>query len=395
MALAQDEQPVFLKLEDGDPYISVFRTPGQNWKYCDRDEEGKCKDGIGWLGRDAKVWVVGNKVMSIAIDPLTNQEVEEEYYPVQFEYTREVNGKVYEKKKGPVGYIEAAYVEFEKVKPIYSQEKVPTEKKPDCDPQSEPGHNQVKDITKALELNNLNEVTALIKDRIGFCSDIKNDNVKSGNLYDSVILPKMRSMTPPRIMDENGRYITNDQLIDIDSLARTLYGEMASCYKHGLQYPLAVARIAVNRSENKARHKEFIRGRHVEAKPQLASVVTSASQFNVWLRKLESSKNPSTKMALCPPRDPNSKMWTGSLPSKQELAIWNHTVRIATEAVLFPTSFKKRTDRLKSRYFYTSGMGKFFNMRYDGHAQVENRKIDNRKCVEIWHEAHGGPGGAS
>lgn len=379
---------VFLKLEKGDPYVSVYNKAGVNWKYCELNQKGECSEGIGWLDQDSKVWVAGPKVKATTKDPFTNQIVEEEYYPVQFAYKRmgkdeEGNDKLIEHVQGPIGYIDAAYVDFEQRAPLFSLPKEAQKTGALICPGKKAYLPQLEELTGALVLKSIEETASLLKDRIGFCVNLDADTDKKANLYDNVILKKLNRISPPKLKGENDQYITQEQLIDVDALARTLYGEMASCYKHGLHYPMAVARIALNRSEDGGRHPSFVQGRHLSEKPRLSRVVTTPSQFSIWLRKLNKKENPPLGMAMCPPREKTQKLWNGKKPSAQELAIWNHTVKIATEAVLFPNSFKKRTQELNQRFFYTSGMGQFYKMKKD-HVKIEGRAVDKAQCMEIW-----------
>lgn len=374
-----NEQPAFLKVEKGDPLVSVFTQPGLNWKNCKKDANGDCIDGIGWLDKDAKVWIVGDPVKRIVTDPFTGKDVEEEYYPVKFEYSRKVGDTIYSKEKGPIGYVDAAYLGFEKQTPILAAEEIVN---PFCGLKS--ADHGLENAKNAIEEKCKEETSDIIKSKIGQCISTSGDSKKS-NLYDDVILKELVKVKPAGLSAEGGRPVTNSDLVAIDSLARTMYGEMASCYKHGLEYPMAVARIALNRAENKKLSKLFIRGKHHPSKLPMAKVVTSPTQFNVWLRKLNSDANPSKEMALCPPRNPAQKMKDGRKPSPQELSIWNHTVRIATEAVLFPEDFKKKTEGLADIYYYTSGMGKFYDMELQNRS-IAGRKISRTGCVELWKE---------
>ena len=74
---------------------------------------------------------------------------------------------------------------------------------------------------------------------VGECAidNPQKPKLKSGNAYDAHVLPKLKNKPLPNITNEFGTPITRADLINIDALARTMYGEMANCYKHGLQYP--------------------------------------------------------------------------------------------------------------------------------------------------------------
>ncbi len=374
-----NERPAYLKIEKGDPVVSVFTEAGLNWKNCEKNEKGECIKGIGWLDKDAKIWIVGEPVKRTVTDPFTGKDVEEEYYPVKFEYTRRVGDTGYPKLKGPIGYVDAAYLGFEKQAPILAAEEVVN---PSCGLKS--GNQSLQNAKNAIEEHCKEDTANLILGKIGKCMSEEGIEKKS-NLNDDVILREVKKVQPAGLTAEGGRAVTSEDLVAIDSLSRTMYGEMASCYKHGLEYPMAVARIALNRAENKILSKRFIKGKHDASKLPIAKVATTPSQFNVWLRKLNNDANPSREMALCPPRSPTQKLKSGRKPSAQELSIWKHTVRIATDAVLFPEAFKKKTKDLDDIYNYTSGMGKFYDMKLQDRS-IAGRKISKTKCVELWKE---------
>ena len=379
------ERRAYLQIEDDDPVVSVYSEPGLNWKYCKKNEKGDCEEGIGWLDKKSKMWVVGPKVKAETTDPFTNKKVIEEYYPIQFEYEREgKNNYLNKKEKGPIGYIDAALVDF---KPHKSIMKPPVTEKKHCDSKSKMSALDLEDLKCALEFKSVEEASTLVRDQIGMCSTRKEDKGKT-NLYDNIILNKIMNQKPPAIRTEAGTTVSPEQLAAIDSLSRTIYGEMASCFRYGLEYPMAVARIAVNRAENQKRAKEFIRGDHHSSKLPLTKVVTSPTQFNAWLRKLnaDANANPAMKMAICPPREGVPSKIDGKKPTAQELSVWKHTVRIATEAVLFPKAFKKRTDSIKDIYFYTSNMGKFYNMKMQKNRTIAGKPIEQTKCLELWKE---------
>ena len=93
-------------------------------------------------------------------------------------------------------------------------------------------------------------------------------------------------------------------------------------------------------------------------------------------------KNGPLAHALCPPSDKNKPFWSGAKPSKEEQDIWENTLRIATEAVLFPKKFNARTSQLK-QFHYTSGMDSFFGMK-QVFPWIADRKVSKNACVQVW-----------
>ncbi|MCM2282352.1 MAG: hypothetical protein NDI61_10970 [Bdellovibrionaceae bacterium] len=372
----------YLDLED-DQIVSVFNKSGENYKSC---AETKGCRAIGWPGNDAKIFVTGPSVHTLTPNIYTGKKEEEEFFPVKFYYERVGADGVLHKQEGE-GWIDAASVRFQKVAPMFRAGA--TKPEPFCPDKPVDG---APDITKLKKLipgiKNLGarETAAEIHSHIGMCAWDSDKQIapigKGQNSYDTLILRRLRNAKVPNILREDQSPMTQQDLIDIDALARTMYGEMARCFKHGLHYPMAVAKIAKARAENKTRHKEFVQGPHSSGKTDLQKVVTSASQFNVWMPRHKNGPNGAFRQALCPPRSKKERYWRGSSPPDEEIDVWQKAVLVATEAVLFPSSFAARTSNVKD-YFYTSGMGRFYRMRQVFPA-VEGRKISINKCMEIW-----------
>ncbi len=205
-----------------------------------------------------------------------------------------------------------------------------------------------------------------------------------GNVFDTMVLSDIKTSHKLNMTGEDDKPITTDDLISIDAMARTLYGEMGQCFNKGMQYPMSVARIIVNRSENKKYEKLFIKGPHSDDKSNIAKVATSPSQFNNWMKKNKNKSNGPLHHSLCPPKAVNEPFWNGNKASDSDVEVWRNAVRIATEAVVYPKRFKERTNDLKDVYFYTSGMGKFYNSKLIKNKEVGDRPVDNTRCIELW-----------
>ncbi len=402
--------PVYLdNIEDDDQPISVFKTPGQNWKHCKREidkvtKKEKCVDAVGWPDRDSTLRVVGPSKKFKSRDPLTDELILEEYSEIEFNYRRKgADGKMYSQKG--IGYIESFYLSKKPTSGFYSAK---NSKKEDCPPgknsqsQLKDIETKFKDLTKSVENLSIAQKADALSARVGFCplkppTQFPSD-LPQGSVYDALIVPQLMSEKPPAIRDEAGQPITKKDVVAIDALARTMYGEMARCYRKGLQYPMAVARIAVNRAETKRRHQEFIKPPQKDDKPDLAKVTTSASQFSMWRKTkgLPGSKKPNEPLhqALCPPIQKNKPFWKSQQAPAMESDIWKNTVRIATEAVLHPIQFKKRTAQIDG-FFYTSDLAHlktsekvkpFFRKMNREYPSIEGKELSDGKCVEVWKE---------
>ncbi len=401
-SFSKAEKAYIDNIEDDDAKISVFNLPGQTWNYCPTEAK-KCKPAIGWLDRDSEIETVGEIVYHKTIDPTTMEPVNESFVKVKFKYSRKDNNGNLIQKNGE-GYIPSNYVSKDKSAGLFSLSTYGSKSTNETCVRlnSQKNLTQFSEIKKTITpllkpIENLSVVQkADILDQVdGFCP-LKPPNKfylpamnKNKNTYDTLIKSKIdktyTEQNIPKIKNEKNQLMTKNNLIEIDALARTLYGEMAICYKNGLQYPMAVAKMILNRSEKTSRHSEFIKPPHGEPKPDIAKVCTTPSQFSMWFKKVGGSKNNPLHHGLCPPQQTNKPYWNGKSASKYESDLWKNSVRIATEAVLHPTQFKKRTAAIDG-YFYTSGMGQFYDMKKQKNVQIEGRAIDKSNCLEIWKE---------
>ncbi|AHZ85272.1 hypothetical protein Bb109J_c2585 [Bdellovibrio bacteriovorus] len=374
----------YLDLEE-DQILSVFNKPGMNWKNCSADPN--CRP-VGWPDRDAAVEVISKPRKLKVEDPYTGQMQDEEYVQIKYSYTRERDGITYTQQG--TGWVDAAYVSRSKTKAVYGAADDKSEYCPPVQKSTTGGgakevQKSISGIQSAIANKGVKETAAALKGSVGACViNPKNPPAayKGENPFDSYVLPHLKKQAVPKVAREDGKMMTQQDLITIDALSRTMYAEMARCYKHGLHYPMAVAKIAVNRANTESRHKEFIKGSHNSGKSDLAKVVTTPSQFNLWMKTHNGKKNGPLAHALCPPADKNKLFWSGAKPSKEEQDIWNNTLRIATEAVLFPKKFNARTSQLK-QFHYTSGMDSFFGMK-QVFPWIADRKVSKNACVQVW-----------
>lgn len=387
-------------VEDGQ-YLTVFNKPGMNWSTCtiqfDKVTKAeKCKEAVGWPSRDAKIKVISPPVKAKVFNPYIEEEVEENYVKVEFEYTRTGKDGKEHHQKGE-GYIELAYLSRSVRNPFYGAQNSAT-KQPDCDKNKNP-QAQLKDLSKqiaplakSIENLSISKKAEEISKVVGFCplnpATKKPAYTGKENVYDHFILPGLKKKRLPQVKTEKGEAMTQAQLIEIDSMARTLYGEMAQCYKHGLQYPLAVAKIIQNR-KNSNRDREFIKPPQAIGKPKTAQVATTPSQFSMWHKIIAGKKNNPLHHGLCPPQKPGQPFWRSKSTPKQENDIWVNTVRIATEAVLHPKEFERRTTEITG-FHYSSGMSDrpnaWMKKMQQVNPSIQGRKIERDACLEIWME---------
>tara|TARA_B110001454_G_C12722992_1_gene435609 strand:- start:10818 stop:12122 length:1305 start_codon:yes stop_codon:yes gene_type:complete len=403
------------KIEDGQ-LITVFSEPGQNWRYCPKVIDPKtkkeiCRDAIGWLDNQSKVRIVGNPEIRPVQDPITGEWINEEYVKVEFFYARlDENGELVTNMKS--GYIEKYNVSNIPMTPFYAEQKVrvpsPSEPKPvpmpapqkDCSQNAE-----LKEIEKlcrpmkdALENLGVNDSAKILNEVVGFCATSPPNkfpkSLPTGNAYDALVYSKLKKKKVPLLKNENKEYITMEDVANVDAMARTLYGEMAQCYRYGLEYPMTVAKIIKNRaSEDGKRYRSvFIQGDHSAGKSDLMKVATTPSQFSMW-RSVKD--NGPLHHGLCPPRELGKPFYRSKSASKFENDIWVNTMRIATEAVLFPTQFAKRTQDVTD-FHYTSNLSRykgtdklpkgaaFIEKMTHVRPTIEGRKVNYNRCLEVW-----------
>jgi len=411
--------------------VTVGVRPGVTWQTC-LQHPSLC---VGWPDSDSKLQrVPRSQAQEIsAKDSVTGATRQKLYIEVDFEYTRnvqEADGRIRTISQSGRGWIETSTLRNERLKPLYTREST-SSKMPgsnlsaqnsargtdreirsprvscnQTNQQRSKNSELLEQISRKLELDELSKLdrsVELLRPLIGQCplhppNRKRADSWRGRNIYDSEVLPKFTRLNPtkiPRIPKETspGQFTnaTRDDLINIDTLARTIYAEMNECFKYGLQYPMAAARVAVNRAyladQGRAPASYVGNARQVSTKPTLAKVLTAPWQFSVW--NPSGAANPRDKtslMALCPTRDNNRTNWKGSRPGPDDLYAWEKSLQIATEAVLFPAQFNRKTKNITQLY-YTSKRTSFLNQAYRRPRHpptIEGRQVDSFQCMYLW-----------
>lgn len=179
---------------------------------------------------------------------------------------------------------------------------------------------------------------------------------------------------------------TKADWVAIDVMARTLYAEMASCFKHGAHYPEAVAKIAVNRADfvsdpqMKSRASLFVNASDTNPlHAPLTKVFFRKGQFSVW-----NKDDPARRMTMCPPSNAAKDFWAGHPPTPDESKIWREAVRIASEAVLSGESFRRRTKDMTSVYYNVNqDLSEQGYKRVRG-ASVGGDSLSRGRCIQVW-----------
>lgn len=262
----------------------------------------------------------------------------------------------------------------------------------ECDEAKPPGplnsdqQGQMSDVAQAA-LQNANESQVeTVLQHIGDCH-----SMDTRNYHDKIISTTAGKRLPPLTKEQRGANgqieavpATRADWVSIDILARTMYGEMASCFAKGTQYPETVAKVILNRVDFNQAHPrlgtrflESDRGGGIRS--DITNVIFKDKQFSVWNRD-----DAARRMAMCPPSSADRNYWKGSPPNQLEQDIWKEATRIATEAVLSGESFRARTADLKALY-YTSN----FELSAKHYDPITNGRINGRpvplsRCVQLW-----------
>lgn len=353
VASANEKTFYLSTLEDDDSATPVY--------VC---KQKKCSVGTFKLKRADIVSITGAEFKGFMNDPFDDAEVTEVFVPVKFK-----NGEGFLPK----------YLLSEKIQSAFFQAE-PDSRMPAATGKATPKKTStLKAATQIYEL-------------VGECPlanpMVMPKKLTRENIFDSYVYAKLKKQKVPKLLNEHMKPMNLDDLMNIDSLARTIYGEMGKCFKKGLQYPIAAALVAVNRAENKARFREWTSTkvkRKLASLPTLTRIVTTPEKFNVWKAYEGDKVNGPLHHSLCPARAVNKPFWKTTKASQAEVDIWKNAVRIATEAVMFPSKFKQRSPAMRNINFYTSGMGQ-----YKDYAQVfpfvNDRPLENFDCIEMWRE---------
>lgn len=376
---------VYVDKENERP-LSVFSDPGVDYDTCAKN---KSCEVLGWLDKDSDVEVISPPVIMPKLDVHSKKVVDTEFVQVQFSYDRINHDGNPARKTNVIGWVESASLRKDKVATFFGSDPEPIP----CPPVSAVAPKKAAPIIEAKDIKRATENKAVVATAdaltpyVGECVINPKQlptNFKGPIPYDHYVLPKMNAQPVPHLKKEDGTLVTRQDMVDLDAMARTVYSEMARCYKHGLHYPSAVARISLNRaSPPKGRESEFVCGAQLPNKGSITRALTCPSKYSAWNPRVDGERNPVLPQALCPPAPHNPVMWSGKAPSPNEKEIWENTMRIATEAVLYPKKFKGRSPNL-TQLFYTSDLDR---PRWKQvHPKVEGRTIDKDYCLMIWQD---------
>ena len=324
----QGEIEAYFHFETPNGQTTIYNKAGYDYNSCKKDSS--C---------EARAWVTGDnsKIVDyntppkrifltdengLVINPNTNEPMFNEYIEVTIEYTPSDKSKKILEKKKITGWVDADYIRYrnkneEKERPYYDDHvvdiKLPKQKdKPlpkrweSCEKPADfeiPHLNEIAESTsKAQQPLLLNKKVVqeaeVLTEELNICIQKSPkellDYPDNGELtYDKYVLPKVKNKKVPNFekeivvgKDKKGNDLiekvpmTQKDLIAIDAVARTLYGEAARCFKKGPQHAAAIAAVINNRTQFPK--SDFVQGNHSSDKEINAKLATSPRQFHVW-----------------------------------------------------------------------------------------------------------------
>ncbi len=403
--------------------ILLTQTPGLPDSECKKNPQACHIISIrgAELKRDTKSQIQNAPVYNDATEetdvvPFAKVDYEYDSYELGL-YSNEIKSK---QRKKITGWIDARTLHEERFKPIYSESEEEQKKvDPSCKRNSgtcpipnikpnKPSNNlvDIKNVSEKLNRDLLTPkkkvLTAIdaVSPFIGNCpisppNKKRFDRWSNKNLYDLEVLPYFNKLNPKQFASvpkeiAPGKFVpaTRDDLINIDALARTLYSEMNGCFKVGVEYPMAVAKVVLNRAQLKESNKlpkHFTGNPNDETKPLVSQIVAAPFQFSVWNTKGKSAGHGNTSlMALCPTKDNSENNWKKDTPNKLDKQAWELSLKIATEAILFKDEFNKKTKQV-SQLYYTSKRSSYDKRRKPNPPpKIEGRKVESYQCMYLW-----------
>jgi hypothetical protein len=260
-----------------------------------------------------------------------------------------------------------------------------------------------KDKANALELLESKLGTCFLNPKASVDQLIKKFTpYKSGsNLYEQLALSKMRSLFPrdshgtSNLIKEDGQPVNEHDFIAMDTLARTLYGEMAQCdnQHEDSHYMEAVAKTILNRAfaaNPTGMFSNFLSGHHDPSlndntyPDKIVKATTAPKQYSLW-NTLDEATNPARQVsnlrqAFCP----------RSQGSSPEVAnAWKRAMTTAIWAVMYPNDFKNYTADVKT-FDYTSNLKRSEkNYSLSANPKIGGAVLSDKSCLMLWKEKAG------
>ncbi|MEQ1878110.1 MAG: hypothetical protein ABL958_15815, partial [Bdellovibrionia bacterium] len=340
---------------------TIFTLPGKSHLDCMGTQ--KNKPCIAWPARRTVLKFLNAKLVE-SVDPADQLLKWRLFYQVQYKYTNKLSKVI----QG-TGWIFADDVVIEERRAPTTPTPTPL---PPAVPPVAPGEPVTPPTPPDEPKTELETLTEKLAPHIGDCLvtakkplKVSTWNTLVSPAYTETLLPywKKRAETkPPTVPDVSykGKKITPAQLIAIDTMARSIYGEMATCnFSTGPVYLMAVAKVILNRADE-ANNCLGRRSLFMCVKPEMSAckkldqpnfindltqVMVKPYQFSIW----NNNRRIDLKRVLCPPgRQKEDRQKTGTISNYEKFDVdnWQDSVKIAMEAILEEEQFKKVTSEV-------------------------------------------------
>lgn len=387
---------------------TVFSIWGKSYLDC-RDAGGKSDKArenspcIAWPNETADFKILDSMFAEVSNEQNKERNQWQLFYRVEYAYTPDGfaekrgfgwinaqdlraasdNDQVVNPKKAPVPFVSASDPEKEHCVP----ESIGFE-----------GKQSLERIEARVARPTLEDVVESIAPYMGQCALNKKREfpvMKDGLAgFDQTMVPFwQKKKVPGDLAGIDGRALDKKTLFDIDSLARTLYGEMATTclMRADGGYVKAVAKVIMNRAQSvdsgASDWRDYAEKRTHSVKGTVGMVVGKSRQFSVWNKYHENAPDewgPNDRLlqVLCPASSRTEKAYMNRAGTADEVLKWRKSLEIAVQAILDPENFGQDTKNV-TQYYYTSGLGaksgyKRVKPRIGGHL------IDRGQCIELW-----------
>lgn len=427
-ALYRPDQAVKFNFPNDRTRMTLYDEPGFDYLECKAQSNQNCQNHAkAWPDSQSTVRLLHTNGQPIArtleLENYYGEKENRTYYQVEVDYgvrgsdgtTRYNTSRVWVEEKYLIDHSRPSDTEVEKASAALEGRLNP--QKDTCPDGISSGASSrderrntqaLQDISEHLqstELQREKQIANLIGSHVGHCGFNPPLEQNPGwnldsTIYDQAVLPKINSQGLPQDQLQRlvGRRVTRDDLINIDVLARTIYSEMGKCFENGVEYPMAIAKVALNRADFLERNgfsSCWSKGRNFQDpfnvsdttgggnRPTLSRVLTAKDQFSVWNPRDKGTFNKAgLQQALCPPASHQNYYWKTTSNGHRartppfEREIWAKTLEISIQAVLFPERFKERTRGVPD-FFYTSRLqeqgGRQRVVRQIGHRQLASQ----------------------
>lgn len=176
--------------------------------------------------------------------------------------------------------------------------------------------------------------------------------------------------------DISGSGLRSDQLLTLDSMARTLYGELRSCSSSDPGFYKAVARVLVNRAalvKADGTFPPFVKDPITKGQPVtkiLPKVQASSYQISSW-----NQGDMNLKVNLCPLNK----------ATERDTNAWKMAVMVAWQVLTQREKFLEETKTITETHYSSGMIPSWSNSKKQRVAfEVSGRTYENSRCLILW-----------